>query len=643
MSDKPVQHIRKKWYFEILVIVLLSLITICSQFLLLKSVYSNLGFATEWSLFLEYKFAGIDFLSKALNLWTTGGIYTTYMILYIGILKDLFGLKPDIYHTVNIILKTLATLSLYPLIFVIFRRRLLAVLTTLLYGISYSSAGPLAYTVKGSDYLAITFMNILFISYYYTIQNRNKRTWLLSSAFLFLLTFIFSPIRLFPLFLLLPLIELFLLWQMRFITTLRQSLQRLLLVFLPCLLLISFANRGSMNNAHVILTLTQQIINGNWYLILNPLSGLGYTFLNNQHWGYFGNLQLDNFGQYLSFLLTGPFLIFYLFSAVISFLISKKPLRFLFFVTIINFIVDILIYFISTHHKYIPLNVVISYNPYIFWISKYAALFGAYILIIAFGSLIVWRNSGKRNTLLLALFIGPAISCLFLFSTWVFLGAPFTFFEGTEWYLVIPAIGSCLFIGAVMNVSIDFAKKIKFLNYAIFAIIFMIFFSVYQSSQIVIESFYRTNNPLSPSETFVVQNKLFSKTENLDTNEHILYYFKVEDKSFQTKRLQAVLDPNYMAYWIFLKRGDIANDLLSDGCIGVIREEEDLRMLWTTLNGESFIYKGTCVNGVNMDHKDNVFYKVSNFHAFKIREGELVNLTQEILVDLQNNTKKELQ
>src|SRR3989344_6519792 len=146
---------KDNYRISLIIFVLLVPILSVLQYLSLSPVL-NYGFTPDdWGLLLFYKTLGDNPLSKIGYVWEVKGAYTTGPIYFIGILNDFFGLNYQAYQITNIVLKTLATLSVFPLILIIFKRRLLAVLTTFFYGTSYMGSRSLEYVVKGTDYLAI--------------------------------------------------------------------------------------------------------------------------------------------------------------------------------------------------------------------------------------------------------------------------------------------------------------------------------------------------------------------------------------------------------------------------------------------------------------------------------------------------------
>jgi len=193
------------------VIILGIFLIVAVQYYLLRDSLT-LGFKPDdWILYFSYKSLGSHPLSKIASVWSERGLYTTYQVYYMGLLDSLFGLNYFLYHWSNLVLKILATVSLYPLILIIFRNKLLAALAVIIFSFSHSAVGPLEFVVKGSDYLAIFWMNLFLLMYYLIASNKLKGWKYYFLLFvLFYLSLAFSPIRIFPLIIIPLLVESFL-------------------------------------------------------------------------------------------------------------------------------------------------------------------------------------------------------------------------------------------------------------------------------------------------------------------------------------------------------------------------------------------------------------------------------------------------
>lgn len=213
------------------------LLCIFFNFFFLQPVLKNGFTGDDWQLLYAYKTFDPDPMGRFLDVWMERGPYTTIQFFYIGILERIFGFHLKAFHTVNIILKIFASITLFYMILKIFKDRLLAGMSAIIFSMIHSSAGALAYVVKGTEYLGIGFMNLFFVVYYYAVIQNSFRLTLLSSAFLFA-AFMSSPIRFYPLLALIFLIEFYIVIKKRKIRFFFGSVLRMTLLYIPVLFMI---------------------------------------------------------------------------------------------------------------------------------------------------------------------------------------------------------------------------------------------------------------------------------------------------------------------------------------------------------------------------------------------------------------------
>ncbi|MEK7616906.1 MAG: hypothetical protein AAB414_02540 [Patescibacteria group bacterium] len=240
---------------------------------LFSQVILNSGLTgDDWQLLFAYKTFDPHPFDKALDAWMIRGPYTTIQFYYIGILESLFGINYQLFQIINICFKIFASITLFILIYKLFRSYFLASSAAIIFSIIHSSAGAFKHVVKGSEYLAIAFMNLFFLSYYFCVTKKSMRLTILSSIILFL-TFILSPIRIYPILGLIILIEIYLIFRNKKIRFFFQSFTRLLIFYMP----IIFLAIGSLGSFAFV----NDLKTGNWYFSLAPLEALGYTLLGN--------------------------------------------------------------------------------------------------------------------------------------------------------------------------------------------------------------------------------------------------------------------------------------------------------------------------------------------------------------------------
>lgn len=610
--------------------VLLIVIVVIIQFSLLKVILNNGFTADDWLLLFDYKTIGFggNFLDKLLAIFYVKGIYTTYEVVYIGILESLFKGNYEAYQITNIIFKILATLSLYPLILVVFKRRLLAFLTTILYAVSYSSAGALQFVVKGSDYLGIFFMNIFLISYYLSFKTK-KRFLLLTTVLLFL-AFIFSPIRIYPLLLFTFLAEVIIWVKLKGLFGLITASLRSIVLFFPFLMLLLLSIKSTGHYLNGPLVVYQFLSYGNYQLLLTPFAGLGYTFLTNDWWRVFGSVTFVSFKDYLLFLARGPLIIYTLLTIALGFLIIKRPLLLILGIILTNLVFEIISYFFITN-----LRLEVGPNIKSFYsISTYAVFLGFYVISLAVSSLLIWLRNHKSNILLLSLFIGPIFSSVFLWGTWLIIGVALTFKEGIHWYLVIPPIGSSLFLASLMVMGFDRIKMVvnARLGYILISSIFLMLLSLYLVSSKEINTTFiaLTNIGYGAFDQEQIKSKLLSQLKfSIDGQDTLFYLDTSED--LQTP------DVFYPVTLIsaFEERMHFRNWEVVNGCVGVIYDKATLEKSVVIKDGVKGFKAGSlCLYDYSLVERTEIFYSPDSFYAFKLKNKDFIDIKKIVLQEL---------
>lgn len=269
-----------KMYSPYAVFAYILLLCTILNFLFLQPVLKNGLTGDDWDLIFAYQAFDPNPLSKIVDAWIIKGPYTTIQFYYIGLLEEFLGINYQLFQIINICFKIFASITLFILISKIFKDYLLASVSAIIFSIIHSSAGALSYVVKGTEYLAIGFMNLFFILYYRILVNGSVRLTLFTSLVL-LITFLLSPIRLYPLFGVIFLIEIFLIIKNKKISYFLQSLFRVMIFYLP-LFFLSIARVGSTSGyLNGITDYTNQIKAGNWHYLLLPFQALGYSLFGN--------------------------------------------------------------------------------------------------------------------------------------------------------------------------------------------------------------------------------------------------------------------------------------------------------------------------------------------------------------------------
>ena len=254
--------------------------------------YQLIELADDWIWMVYYKsLSHMPLLAKLWYIWKKVGIHESGYAIYVGLLGEILGMNYQAYNYVNIFFKILSAVTLFPLILIVFKNRLLATITTFIYGITSASTGSLYWMMKGGMYLGITFMNLFLLSYYFAVTKK-KIFWLILSSILIFITYISSAVRVYPVFPIIILIET--IWlifnrskgdgkflQIK-VRELKTSIIRIVAFFLPVFLVASRAPvspHGFIGRKTVMLL--TDIKNGNLHDLLSPLAGIGSSFLPN--------------------------------------------------------------------------------------------------------------------------------------------------------------------------------------------------------------------------------------------------------------------------------------------------------------------------------------------------------------------------
>ena len=628
--------------------LLCTVVVFITQFVILQPVlqYRLFNITEDWPYLILYHSLDLNFWDKLVYVWKTSGLHTSAQVFHIGILSDFLGFNYSAYQLVNVVLKAIGTLSFFPLILVLFKSRKLAFLATILFGISSATAGSFLWVVKGSEYIGIMLMNAFFITYYFVILKNSKKLLLLSSI-LFLAAFLMAPPRMFPLLLLVPLVEIYWLFKTRQLNNLKYSIFRGIVYILPVILVslpapvsscCPFASRPAM--------LFKDIIDGNWHNLLDPFAGIGWTLLTNDFWKFFGKLEyetLTNLKLYLIFLFKGPVLIFGILTILLSRILSNKPWKFFLLVFSFNFMLEILMFILTSNHLYLSENPIKSY-PGHFVFTKFPALVGLYIFTVAFACFFEWRNGKEKSNLHMAMWVGPIFSVIFLWPTWVIMGPLINDWISVHWYFAIPAMGTTLMLAAILVLTYEKLKYNELSRAIAFIIIGGVLMIYYYSHGVAITKQYLVINPerVNLKDQQKLHGELIKNLGDSTKTGDILVYLEIAEDQVNLRRTpqfykDALVEKDF-GEWLHFRRGEVS------GCIEAIFDRNILLSAIQLRDKElGFIYKGRCleeddnIKKVTLVSEIDHFYKMDTFYAVRVTNGEFINVKDEVLGELRLN------
>lgn len=629
------------------------------QFTILQPVIQfRLFDSQDWlylNIYRSLKFLDPNPFSQVINSWVNIGLHEVSQIYYIGILSDFFGSNYQPYQIANVLLKTAATISLFPLILIIFRNKLMAFLSTLIFGINSATAGSLQIIALGEEFLAVIFLNLFLIMYYYTVSKNSKLLLFLSTLF-FLLTFLIATPRMFPLLLLIPLIEVYWLLKNKKLKNLKFSIRRLLLYFIPIILISLFVPTSSsdfqFNNSSF--RLLKDILNGNWHNLLDPFVGIGWMLLTNDFWKFFGTLGAEtfkSFGSYITFLFSGPFLIFGGLTVILSLILSKKPAKFFLLTFGLYFISLILMFFVANDNyrifetilktdnlgRFIVIrdpNVLALDSPEHFIFTKFPTILGIYILIVAFVTFLEWRKN-RENRLLQAVWAGSIFSVIFHFPGWVIQGHLINDYSSIHRYFLVPATGISVFLAAILTMLYERRRRGKIF---VLLLISAIIFTLLKSNQSAIKQEYLGLNPerIKFVDQQMLHDKFIDKFGDSLGNGDVLFYFDLSSKKLGKSKqyYKEALIVSDIGRWIKLRKENMMFT-----CMGAFTDLEALKNSIKIVDGQiNFVFPGQCDYqdreiGIRRSNETHL-YSLENLRAIRLENGEFIDIKEQLIKQL---------
>lgn len=600
----------------------------------------------DWSSIRKYLTAGNWSLEHFVNSWKYVGGYV-YQLYYPGILFNIYGIDFKSMHQVSHLLKLIATLTLFPLVLVLTKNKMTALVSTLIYAVAYPTAGALYMLATGAYFLAIIFLNFFFISYYYTFKQKKLNIkQLILTQILFLTAFGLGPERFYPLIPFIFLIESLWVITHKSKLAIKNYVLRLFILFSPFMLFyliyIIWLKEGVNSGMFVggllsnVESNIRSILIGNWHLILNPVASFGSMFFYGDFWKVFGVIDTSSFSGFLGYFIKGPMFIFGAITLVLMSFLGKNSVRLILLVLTSVFIFGLFIYAVSENWYNIPPNLRVHLDINL---VGPPALFGFYILSLSFSFFLVWLNNKEKRIFLLPMFLGTFVSFFFIFLTWLASDVRLIFM-GSQRYLTSPAIGSSLFLGSTIVFIFTILRKSRFGKNIAWIVLLLVVPIIIFNIQITKQFFnYELDYVgMDGVEQTRIKNKFWSIASSISNTEPSLFYFDesadYKNGYFDESTIMAGFDD-----WIFFDNGkNFIIDRPSPqmirtnihcpekthlNCLNVLKESLIVK------DGEwGFIYKDP------FSSTPSRFYKLSNFYAMRFIEKDLVGIKKEVIREL---------
>lgn len=504
------------------------------------------------------------------------------------------------------------------LLYQIRQEGLLLLLSPLLLSVYYS---VISFNLKGRKILSIYNLQKVFIN-------------IIPVCLLLFLTLMLSPIRTYPLLILILPIEMYIFLTKKTLTSLMQSVIRLFFFYLPFVILVfvtPYAFLSIVSNKSP--GLISYIIQGNWHLLLTPLAGLGLLPLPNNLTSLFlGSTTIDQSEFYIRYILilSG---IFSLFSFPLSFLLSKKPLKFFIKLTLINFTSNILLFLIITRHLNIQYNLQFNFNqthiPY--------SLLGIYLTNMTLIYLSEYIHIKNKNLTLSSIWIGPFGALLFLVLTWLFSGVNSTYTSSVHWYLVIPSMFISFFTAGLLTKVHDLGINTKLKRYLSSSlVIYIFFFAIINREQVYNHFMFNDQLGRSAKDKIFMQDQILDFYKNRSGAFPALFYFDTsQDHANEGYYAETVLAPFF--YWMHILRNE---GHYPSGCVAILINSSSKpinldKYIHTNDNYIQVKVPSTCINEGILSMGQPQLIDLSDIYAFKIKNKRVTNIKDEFLLEIE--------
>lgn len=610
-----------------LILTLLLIVISVSQFIIGRKSLNMGFFIDDWVFLSLYRSVVANPILDILNAWKNIGSHNFAHSYYIGILYSFFHLNYENYRYFNLGLKIFTAFSLYPLILMLFRRRLIAFLATLIYSIHFSTFGMLDGPSRGEDFIAIASMNLFLLVYIFFIKKGvlSLKT-LIGLTILFTITVFFDPTRMFPLIIIVFLIEIYNLLNNKSSIAYKNMIIHLLVLYSPFILVFILAPHTIIPELSYFgssFGIFGKLIQGNFQLLLVPFASLGSIFITRDLWPYLGQPIYQNFGSYLLYLLK-PLLMFEIINIILAFFISKNPLRFFWRISVYNLIYSLIVFFFVNHWLNLPKELAAPVDPGLYLTPS---LIGLFFISIGISLLREGRIFLKTKQISPGLFYSLFFSLIFIFLTWMFADYN-SIFMGVHPYLGIPAIGVSIFMTLILVLIYDKLNSsrvclIRKLIAPLFIVTFLV--TLFRLSiNSVDEVFYNwTDTGLRISDQERIRNQ-FWEYVNFNgyskTNIPLIYFDTSEDYSNGGFYAEAIIWR--VASWFDLKFKQ-PKESRYDRCDFLILDKSDLEGSVSIIAGKKTFVRNNCGR--------TLVYKTENFYAFKLKDRNLYPIRTEIL------------
>ncbi len=615
---------------NLLIFLLLTVIIVLLEYIILAPHLKYAFADVDWAFLLSFKEISNTYhnpISHLLGAWKSWGVYT-YQVYYIGLIQKFFGMDYRNFQVVTHVFKIIATLSLYPLIWYITKSRLMAFITTILYGVSYSSVGVMYTVVTSGLFVAIPVM-MMFLLWYARLIKKGKNSVpeMIIAMLLFFSTILLATERMYPLVPSLFLIELYWWFKNQYSRKILMQIIKRVGVFLVVFVLIFLFKPATFTaffgNTNDIYT---RFIAGNWQVVMTPTISLGSLFLPHDYWKYIGTPNIDNIASYFGFVLLGPFILFTAITVFLSLFLSKTKRKFILLTLGIFLFFSAVVYILSSHQ----LSILDVGKMHFDIDTILPALLGSYIIALNVTMFTEWLTNGKKDDLVIFMVGAMTIAMVYIILTWV--AADYVLvFTGVHRYLTLPAVGSSVFIAGLLTIffnKLHSHKSTKLVAYFVFLLLIPL---ILFNARIITDYFtYELQYAGTDAAGHIrMKTKLGSYLGDISKTSPSIFYFD-ESKDHDNGYFDETTTMAGFGNWMRFRGSDIVSGKLTPAILRsnlICKEERSMclsavKKLVTERNGEKGILYG------------EVFYRVKDFYAFRFINKDIIDIKREVTAAL---------
>lgn len=613
-------------YGNLILALILFLVIIASQFIIGRKQL-EFGFAIDiWNLLVIYKQNINHLILDMPNAWREIGAHNFAHTYYVGILYEFFKYNYLYYNITHQLFKALAALSLFPLIYQLYKSKFLALLATFLYGIHFSTFGGFDDPARGADFLVIICMNLFLTIYVHAAQRKNFNLKVLFLLFILLITAAFFDItRFYPFLLSLPFLELLIFYQNRSSANFKKAFLRILFFFFPFIIIFLFSPHSILDPLiNYSKPLREMLTAGNLQLFLVPFASLGSTFIPPHILLLFGPPYYQQLEEYIFSRLLPMFTIFYPLYILIGFLISSSPKRFILRAMLISSFFSIIAFIVTNHWPKLDPLYRSPVDPGVYFVPSIAGLF---IFACSISLFIEYFANNQKNPYLLGLSVSVFSSLLYIVLTWV-LAPVNAIFTGVSAYLNIPAIGTSLFLAIILYFLY---KKIlppypNVIRQSISCVILMgLLFTFFKISAESVDQVFSNwlKNGLRASEQERLREafwKEVGKDKRFNYQNPALFYLD-SHQDYDNGYFYSTAFIWKISAYLFLERGQTLSN-----CDLIVINDDFKKLKIRTVNNKKVIVQDKCNHELE--------YSPENFYAFKLINRNIYPNRLEVLKKL---------